>query len=91
MSDTLVWIIALLFYAPIHYLGPVLVTLLTGSGPPAASRKLLGRILIDCTFSMLLAFFLAVIIFDKSPQVAAVMLLVAMLVPYIHIWLSRSR
>jgi hypothetical protein len=91
MSDTLVWIIALMFYAPIHFLGPVLVILLTGPGEIAANRQLLGRVLIDCTFSMLLAFSLAVLIFDNSPQYAAVILLLAMLVPYIHIWLFRCR
>ena len=83
--------IALLFYAPIHYLGPVLVTLLTGSDEPLASRQLLRRILVDCTVSMLFAFALAACIFRKSPQYAAVILLVAMLVPYIHIWVSRFR
>lgn len=91
MSDTIAWIIALLFYAPIHYLGPALVIFLSGSGSAPERRKLFRFILIDCTLSMLLAFPLAAFVFGKSPQYAALILLAAMFLPYLHILALRRR
>jgi hypothetical protein len=91
MSDVTVWIIALGFYAPIHYLGPALVALLSGPEESAARRALVKRIAVDCTLSMAVAFAIAVPLFKIKPQFAALVLLLAMSVPYIHIWVYRKR
>lgn len=91
MSDTTVWIIALAFYAPIHFLGPALVGFLTGPEAPPQRRQLLVRIAIDCAVSMLVAFAIAVPLFGRAPQYAALVLLAAMFVPYVHVWIRHRR
>jgi len=91
MSDTTAWIIALAFYAPIHFLGPALVGFLTGTETPGQRRLLLTGVFIDCTLSMLAAFALAVPLFKRAPQYAALVLLAAMFMPYLHIWIRRRR
>lgn len=91
MSDTTVWIIALAFYAPIHFLGPALVAFLTGPESPAQRRGLLTGIAVDCTLSMLVAFAVAVPLFGRAPQYAALVLLAAMFVPYLHLWIRHRR
>lgn len=89
MSDITVWIIALAFYAPIHYLGPGLVVFLTGEEAPAERQRLLRGIAIDCTLSMVIAFGIAIALFERVPQLAALTFLLAALVPYLHVWLKR--
>ena len=91
MGDITIWIIALLFYAPIHYLGPVLVGFLTGDETSEQRRQLLTRIMIDCTLSMALAFAVAVPLFRAIPQYAAAVFLLAMFAPYLRIWSDRKR
>jgi hypothetical protein len=91
MSDVTVWIIALAFYAPIHYLGPGLVVFLSGSGTTAERSQLLRYIAIDCTLSMFIGFAIAVPLFGHAPRLAAAAFLVAALAPYLHIWLQRRR
>lgn len=91
MSDTTAWIIALAFYAPIHFLGPALVGFLTGPETPLQRRQLLVGVLIDCAVSMLAASALAVPLFSRAPQYAALILLAAMFVPYLHIWIRHRR
>jgi len=89
MSDISIWIIALGFYAPIHYLGPALVVLLSGGETSARRRLLLRSVAIDCTLSMVMAFAIAILVFPRAPQAAASLFLVAALVPYLHVWLKR--
>lgn len=91
MSDTTVWVIALAFYAPIHFLGPALVGFLTGRETAQQRRQLLSRVFIDCLLSMLAAFALAVPLFKIAPQYAALVLLAAMFAPYLYIWIRRRR
>ncbi len=90
MSDTLVWIVAIAFYAPFHYLGPLLVSLLTGTESEFQRRQLIINILIDCTLSMFVAFALAIWLFDYNIQVAMLVLVASMFVPYLHIVLLRK-
>lgn len=89
MTDITAWMIALGFYAPIHYLGPGLVVLLSGSETPGRRKSLLRSIAIDCTLSMALAFGVAILVFPRAPQLAAALFLATALVPYLHIWLKR--
>lgn len=91
MSDTTVWIIALAFYAPIHFLGPALVGFLTGPETPSQRRQLLVRIFVDCGVSMLAAFAVAAPLFRQAPQYAALVLLAAMFIPYLHVWIRHRR
>ena len=90
MSDALVWIVAIAFYAPFHYLGPILVSLLTGSESQSQRKRLIINILIDCTLSMCVAFALAIWLFNSNIQIAMLVLVVSMFVPYLHIVLLRK-
>ena len=91
MSDITVWLIALGFFAPVHYLGPALVALLSGKEEFEQRRKMLKRIVVDCTVSMAAAFAVAVPLFKIAPQFAALVFLLAMSAPYIHVWAYRRR
>lgn len=90
MSDPLVWIVALAFYAPFHYLGPVLVSFLTGTETPSQRKHLIINILIDCTLSMLIAFALAIWLFKTNLQIAMLVLIVSMCIPYLHVGIIRK-
>lgn len=90
MDDIVVWIIIAAFYAPLHYLLPVLVLFITGGEPEAVRRRLIRRALADSTVSMVFAF--AVVIFLVSQgrmSLAMLILLVSMLYPFIGIWRHR--
>jgi hypothetical protein len=90
MTDTIAWIIAVAFYAPFHYLGPLLVSFLTGTETPPERKRLIIVILIDCTLSMLVAFFLAYWLYKSNLQLAMLMLLLSMCIPYLHIAVMRK-
>ena len=90
MTDTIAWIIAITFYAPFHYLGPLLVSFLTGSETPPYRRRLIITILIDCTLSMLIAFLIAFWLFKTDLQLAIFVLLGSICIPYLHIAAMRK-
>lgn len=90
MSDALVWIVAIAFYAPFHYLGPLLVCLLTGTESQSQRKQLIINILIDCTLSMAIAFTLAIWLFDNNLEIAMLILIMSMFVPFLHIVLLRK-
>lgn len=54
-------------------------------------RQWLGSLLVDCILSMLIAFAIAAPLFGRAPQYAALFLLAAMFVPYLHLWLLHRR
>jgi hypothetical protein len=91
MQDPLTWAIFFAFYAPLHYLGPALVGLLTGTEDVSQRRALLRGIVIDCSLSLLAAFIAALLLVRSNPQLAMLLLLVAVLAPYTYIWLHRRR
>ncbi|WP_455206924.1 hypothetical protein [Kaarinaea lacus] len=89
MTDTLAWAVALAFYAPFHYLGPFLVTIITGSENQVQRKRLIISILLDCTLSMIVAFTTAFWLFRGDLQLAMLALLVSMCIPYLHIGIIR--
>lgn len=90
MSDTLVWIIALGFYAPFHYLGPLLVSFLTGHETRFQRRQLIIKVLIDCSVTLIVGFALAIWLFKREPTLAMLVLVVSMCLPYLHIVIARK-
>jgi hypothetical protein len=90
MTDTIAWIIALAFYAPFHYLGPLLVTLLTGDDTDSQRKLLIINILIDCSLSMFVAFSVAFGLLRDDLQLAMLVLLISMCIPYLHIGIIRK-
>jgi len=91
LADPVAWLIALAFYGPLHYLGPLAVAFLTGNESVAARRRMSRLLVIDCTVSMAAAFGLAVWLFADRLPIAMSILLASMAVPYLHILLSRRR
>ena len=87
----MIWVIAWLFYAPVHYLGPLLVALLSGRETPQARRRLVVAVVVDCSVSMVMAFTVAIWMFSANPQWAMVVLLASLFAPYTHIVFYRRR
>jgi hypothetical protein len=90
MDDIVAWIIIAGFYAPLHYLIPVLVLFITGQEADAVRRRLIRRAVIDSTLSMVVAFS-AVIALVRQGWMSLAMstLLASMLYPFIGIWRHR--
>ncbi len=89
MDATVVWLIIALFYAPLHYLLPMLVVVMTGSEEGEARRRRLIATAIDCTASMVIAFVVVIWLAADRLQVAMFVLLLSMATPYLRIWLHH--
>jgi len=89
MEATVVWLIVALFYAPLHYLLPMLVVVMTGSEEGEARKRRLVATAIDCTLSMLIAFVVVIWLAGDQLQIAMLVLLLSMATPYLRIWLHH--
>lgn len=90
MDDIVVWIIIAGFYAPLHFLIPVLVLFTTGRESDAVRRRLIRRAVIDSTLSMIAAFTAAIALIGQGwISIAMLTLLLSMLYPFIGIWRHR--
>ena len=89
MDATVVWLIVALFYAPLHYLLPMLVVVMTGSEEGEARKRRLVATAIDCTLSMLIAFVVVIWLAGDQLQIAMLVLLLSMATPYLRIWLHH--
>ena len=90
MDDVIIWIIIAGFYAPLHYLLPVLLLVITGRESEAVRKRLIRSALIDSTWSMLLAFILVITLVQFGQLTPAMaVLLISMSVPFVRILLSR--
>ncbi len=90
MDDFIVWIIIIGFYAPLHFLLPVLILFITGNEPEDVRRQLIRGVLVDSAVSMVMAF--AIVIYlaqQEEMSVAMSILLVSMLFPFVRIWRHR--
>lgn len=88
MDEAIVWLIIALFYAPLHYGGPIGVAILTS--PSARLRQRLVRyMLIECSITMLIAFALVIWQVNDNLGIAMLILLLSMLVPYLSLWAHR--
>jgi ABC-type sugar transport system permease subunit len=89
MDATIVWLIVALFYAPLHFLLPILVALMTGREESEARKRRLVATAIDCTLSMVVAFAVVIWLAAERLQVAMFVLLLSMALPYLRIWLHH--
>lgn len=90
MDDFIVWMIIIAFYAPLHYLLPVLVLFITGREPEAVRARLIRRALLDSSISMVVAFALVIYLAQRGKITTAMLiLLLSMLYPFVHIWRQR--
>ena len=92
MPGTLtIWLIALAFFIPMHYLGPVAVLFLTGNESPELRRRRLRALMIDCTLTIVIAFPFAAWLFEHSPLYAGLLFLGMKALPYLHLLRLRQR
>jgi len=89
MDDVIVWMIIILFYAPLHYLLPLLVVFLRGADQRASLKRHLIQTAIDCTVSMGSAFLLVIGLADQNMQAAMLILSISLVLPYIRLMLTR--
>lgn len=89
MDATIVWLIVALFYAPLHFLLPILVVVMTGREEGEARKRRLVATAIDCTLSMVIAFAVVIWLAAERLQVAMFVLLLSMALPYLRIWLHH--
>ena len=84
--DTLSWLIVAAFYAPLHYLVPLLVTAFPS--PDEQRTRQLQRTAIDCTLSMGIGFALVLWLAREKLQLAMLILFLSMLLPYVRLLLT---
>ena len=90
MDEVIVWIIIIGFYAPLHYLVPVLVLFITGQESEQTRRRLIRNSLVDSTLSMVAAFAIVITLtYSGQMLVAMLILLLSMGAPFVRIWLHR--
>ena len=90
MDDTIIWIIIIAFYAPLHFMLPVLFLFIVGDETEAVRKQLIRRALIDAALSMVVAFALAILLVNNSQiALAMVVLILFMLAPFIRILKNR--
>jgi len=90
MDNLVVWTIIIAFYAPLHYLLPVLVLFITGRESDKVRKRLIRRALIDSTLSMVAAFATVIYLVEQQlMSMAMLILLLSMPYPFIGIWRQR--
>jgi len=91
MDDVIIWIIIIAFYAPLHYLLPVLILFITGNEPEEQRRALIRGALIDSTLSMVVAFVIVIALVSNGwISVAMLIMLVSMFYPFARIFRHRK-
>ena len=90
MNDPIIWIIIIAFYAPLHFMLPVLFLFIVGNESETVRKQLIRKALIDAALSMVVAFIIA-ITFVNYDQIALAMvvLIIFMLIPFIRILKNR--
>lgn len=86
--DTLTWVIIAAFYAPLHYLVPLLITFFRSTD--RERRERLRNTALDCTLSMSLGFILVIWLAQDRLQLAMGILFLSMLFPYLRLLLVRE-
>lgn len=90
MNDPIIWIIIIAFYAPLHFMLPVLFLFIVGDEAVTVRKRLIRHAVIDATWSMVVAFLLAIIFVNyEQIALAMVVLILFMLVPFIRILKNR--
>ncbi len=91
MDDVIVWVIIIAFYAPLHYLLPVLILFITGNEPEEQRKNLIRGALLDSTLSMIVAFVIIITLVSNGwISVAMLTMLVSMFYPFLRIFRHRK-
>ena len=90
MDSIIVWIIIALFYAPLHYLLPMLIVFFRNTEDSELRKQRLIATAIDCSISMVTAFAIVIYLAGQDMFLAMVILLISMFTPYIRLMLRKS-
>lgn len=91
MDTFIVWAIIILFYAPLHYLMPMLIVFFRNADDAELLRKRLIATAIDCSISMTFAFGLVIFLAGKDMFISMVVLLFSMFTPYVRLLLRKPQ
>ncbi len=91
MNDAIFWIIIAVFYLPLHYAIPLVAIFFMHSDDQVVRRQRMIATAIDCTISATTAFGLAIWLAADQLQMAMLILVISMALPYIRIPLQRRR
>jgi uncharacterized membrane protein YesL len=90
VNDPVIWIIIIAFYAPLHFMLPLLFLFIVGHESETVRKQLIRRALIDAALSMVVAFAVAIMLVSyEQIALAMVILMLFMLVPFIRIIRNR--
>ena len=90
MNDPVIWIIIIAFYAPLHFMLPVLFLFIVGDETETLRKQMVRRALIDAALSMVVAFAIAILLVNNNQiGFAMVVLILFMLAPFIRIIRNR--
>ncbi len=89
MDDYIFWAIIALFYAPLHFTGPIGVVILT-TADPLQRRALIKWSLIESAVTMIVAFALVITLASQSLGYAMGILFVSLLIPYMLLLVHRT-
>ena len=90
VNDPVIWIIIIAFYAPLHFMLPVLFLFIVGHESEADRKQLIRNALVDAAASMVVAFGLAImLVYYEHVALAMVALVLFMLVPFMRIIRNR--
>lgn len=90
MDDPVIWLIIIAFYAPLHFMLPVLFLFIVGGETETVRKQLIRSALIDAALSMVVAFALAIVLVNyEQIALAMVILILFMLVPFMRIIRNR--
>jgi uncharacterized membrane protein YesL len=90
VDDPVIWIIIVAFYAPLHFMLPVLFLFIVGHETETDRKQLIRYALIDAALSMLAAFALAIMLVNYDQiALAMITLILFMLVPFMRIIRNR--
>ena len=91
MNDPVTWIIIIVFYAPLHFMLPMLFLFIVGNETETVRKQLIRKALIDAALSMMVAFAVAIVLVNYDLiAMAMVVLIIFMLIPFIRILMNRQ-
>jgi len=90
VNDPVIWIIIIAFYAPLHFMLPMLFLFIVGHESETVRKQLIRHALMDAALSMVVAFALAIVLVSSEQiALAMVILILFMVVPFIRIVRNR--
>lgn len=92
LDDLIIWIVIIVFYAPLHFMLPVLFLFIVGEESGIVRKQLIRHALVDAAVSMVVAIGIAIYLVSINQiELAMVMLILFMLVPFVRILKDRRR